>query len=171
MKVELTRENWRCNTVSKGYLWLLVQKIYGIASKIQMLSVEAVWVMPFVTGCHTLSTPIRKANHNISDGGRTRYTFAASFNGWKREGKTINSTKVRSKFFMATLNLSTPWQKSGKLGFGKKNEALWNWQKILINFGQFRQHKIRCISKQGPNVLRQFFLWNKMSILLHLSSL
>ena len=121
-KVELKRENGRntTNTGSKGYVWLLNRRIHGIASETRMLSVEAVSVMPSVTGCHILSTPIRKAKPNNSDGGTTRSTFATSFNGPNFEEKTINSTK---SFLKAFHDQSTPWQKqkSRRLGFEKKN--------------------------------------------------
>ena len=55
--------------------------------------------MPSVAGCHTLSTPIRKAKPNISDGGTSRYTFVASFNGKKPEEKLMNSSKNLFKTF------------------------------------------------------------------------
>ena len=83
IKVELTCENGRntSNTELKRNVRLLVQRFLGIASKTQMLLVKTVWVMPSVTGCHTLSTPIRKAKPNFSNGGTSFYIFAASFNG------------------------------------------------------------------------------------------
>ena len=64
-----------------------------------MLFVEAELVMPSVTGCRTLSTPIGKPKPSISDGRRSRYTFAASFNAVTPEEKTINSTKKLLKVF------------------------------------------------------------------------
>ena len=107
LKFELTRENGRntSNTGSKSYVWQLVRIFYGIASKTEMLSVEAVWVMPSLTACHILSTPIRKANPNISDGGTSPYTFAASFNGEKLEEKTMYSAKksVQSFSWLITI--------------------------------------------------------------------
>ena len=123
MEVESTIENARntSNTGSKSYVWLLVRRIHGIASEIQMLSVEAVWVMPSVTGCHTLRAPICKAKHNVSDRGTSRYTFGASCNGKKPREKRWNLRTICSKVFMTSLNLSTPWLKSRRLGFEKKN--------------------------------------------------
>ena len=53
--------------------------------------------MPSVTGCHTLSTPIREPKPKISDGRTSRYTSAASFNGAKHEEMTIDSTKTLLK--------------------------------------------------------------------------
>ena len=70
-----------------------------------MLSVEAVWMMPSITGCRTLSTPIRNAKPNISDGGTSRYTFAANFDGAKPEQKRSTLQKVRTKFSMTSHNL------------------------------------------------------------------
>ena len=101
LKFELTRENGRntSNTGSKSYVWQLVRRLYGIASETEMLSVGAVWVMPSLTACHILSTPIRKAKPNISDGGTSPYTFAASFNGEKLEEKTMESAKKVFNFF------------------------------------------------------------------------
>ena len=101
VKVESTIENAKntSNTGSKNYVWLLVRKIHGITAETQMLSVEAVWVMPSVTGCHTLSAPICKAKHNISDRGTSRYTFAASCKGEKPEEKKMDSTKNLFKIF------------------------------------------------------------------------
>ena len=63
-----------------------------------MLSVEAVRVMPSVTGCDILTTPLCKPKPKISDGGTSRYAFAASFNGTKPKEKTINSTKSLLSF-------------------------------------------------------------------------
>ena len=118
MKVELIRGNgWNTySTGSKGYVWLLVRKSHGIASVTEMLSVKAVWVTPSVTGCHTLSTPIRKPKSNISYG-RTSRECHWSKPRWK---KRSTPQKVCSKFFMTSHNLSTPWQKSRKLGLQKK---------------------------------------------------
>ena len=101
LKFELTRENGRntSNTGSKSYVWQIVRRLYGIASETEMLSVEAVWVMPSLTACHILSTPIRKAKPNIFEGGTSPYTFAASFNGEKFEDKTMESAKKLFKFF------------------------------------------------------------------------
>ena len=58
MKVELTRENGRntSTTGSKSYVWLLVRRIYGIASETQMISVEAVWFMPKRRNIHLSSS-------------------------------------------------------------------------------------------------------------------
>ena len=161
MKAENGRNT--SNTGSKGYVWPLVRWITGIASKTRMLSVEAVWVMPSVTGCHTLSTPIRKAKHNTSDGGTTRCTFATSFNGAKPKENMIHSTKSFFKFFRTSHKLSMPWQKqkSRRLGFEKKNQKLWNWQKFLNNFNQFRHQKTRLKCKQGQFTFRQFFCETK----------
>ena len=119
------------NTGSKNYVWLLVRKIHGSASETQMLLVEALWVLRYVTGCHTLSTAIRKAKPNISYGGTSRYTFATSFIGNKPEKKTMDCTKKLLKIFMTNYNLSTPWKKSRRLGFEKKKWRLKNWQKFL----------------------------------------
>ena len=119
------------NTGSKNYVWLLVRKIHGNASETQMFLVEALWVMPFVTGCLTLSTAIDKAKPNISYGGTSRYTFATNFIGNRPEEKTMDCTKKLFKIFMTNYNLSTPWQKSRRLSFEKKNWRLTNWQKFL----------------------------------------
>ena len=104
MKVDLTRENGRnlSNTGSKNYVWLLVRRILGNASERQMLPVKAVWVMPSVIGCHKLSTPIRKAKPNISDGRTSRNIFAASFDG-KNPGRNNGLYK---KFFKTFHDLS-----------------------------------------------------------------
>ena len=51
------------------------------------------------TACHKLSTPIRKAKPNISDGGTSPYTFAASFNGEKLEEETMEPAKEVFNFF------------------------------------------------------------------------
>ena len=64
-----------------------------------MLLVEAVWVMPSVTGCQTFSTPIDKPIPNISDGRRPRFAFAASFNGTKPEEKPITTAKTLLKVY------------------------------------------------------------------------
>ena len=93
------------NTGSKNYVWLIVRKIHGSASEMQMLLVEALWVMPSVTGCHTLSTAIRKEKPNISYGGTSRYTFATSFIGNKPETKTTDCTKKMFKTFLTNYNL------------------------------------------------------------------
>ena len=119
------------NTGSKNYVWLLVRKIHGSASETQMLLVGAFWVMPSVTGCRTLSTAIGKAKPNIFHGGTSRYTFATSFLGKKPEEKTMDSTKKLFNFFRTNYTLSTPWQKSRRLGFEKKKWRLTNWQKFL----------------------------------------
>ena len=55
--------------------------------------------MPSLTGCHTLSTPIRNAKPNISDGRASRYTLATSFTGAEPEKKIIHSTKSLPKVF------------------------------------------------------------------------
>ena len=100
MKVESTPENSRntSNTGSKQCVWLLVRRIHGVASEIQMLSVEAVWVMPSVTSCHTLSAPICEAKPNISDGGTSRYNFAASLLGKNPRKKDVLYDKFVQNF-------------------------------------------------------------------------
>ena len=52
-----------------------------VLPKKHMLSVEAVRVMPSVTGCYTLSTPIGEPIPDMSDGITSRFTFAGSFKG------------------------------------------------------------------------------------------
>ena len=155
MKVELTRENGRntSNTGSKGYLWLLVRRSHGIASETLMLSVRAVWLMPSVTGCHGMNTPIRKAKPNISDRGTSRYNSAASFNEENPRKKQWALHKICSKALMTWYKLSTPWQISRKLGFEKKKWRLCNWRKFLNNFDQFRQQWTRLIFKHCPYAL------------------
>ena len=125
----------KSNTGSKSYFWLLVRRIHGSASKKQIILVEAVWVMPSVTGCQTFSTAIRKTKPKISDGGTFRYIFAARFNGKKPEEKRRTLAKFCSILFMTNHNLSTPWQKSGRLDLEKKNWKLRSWQ----IFEQFRK--------------------------------
>ena len=65
--------------------------------------------------------------------------FRREFHWKKPEKKTRDSTKKCSNFFMTSHKLSTPWQKSGRLGLEEKNWWLWNRQKILNNFDLFRQ--------------------------------
>ena len=101
MEVEVTVENGRniSNTGSENSIWVLVRIIHGTASETQMLSVEVMWVMPSVTGWLTLSTPIRKAEPNISDGGTSPNTFAASFNERRTREKKLDSAKCWLKNF------------------------------------------------------------------------
>ena len=116
---ELNRENGRktSNTGSKSYVWHFFRRIYAIALEKERLSVEAVWVMPSVTGCHILSTPIRKAKPNISDGGTSPYTFATSFNGEKPEEKTMESTKKLLKIFHVQSHFVNAMTKIKKIRF------------------------------------------------------
>ena len=55
--------------------------------------------MPSVTGCRTLSTPIREAIPNISDRKTSPYTFARSFNGARPEEKTVDRSKKLLEIF------------------------------------------------------------------------
>ena len=141
------------NTGSNSFVWLLVPRIHGSASETQMLLVEAVWVMPSVTDCHTLSTAISKTKPKVSDVVTSRFIFFSRFKGKKPEQKRWTLPKICSIFFMSNHNLSTPWQKSRRLGFEKKNWRLRNWQKFLNNFEKFRQQKNQAHIQTGSRCL------------------
>ena len=64
-----------------------------------MFSMEAVCAMASVSGCQTLSTPIRAEIPNVSDGKTCRFNFAACSNEMKPERETINSTEFTIYFF------------------------------------------------------------------------
>ena len=91
--------------------------------------------MPSLTGCHTLSTPIRKTKHNISDGGTSRYTFATSFNGTKPKEKTIPSTENLLKVFYDYSQIVNAMTKFKNFRF--REEKL-NGLELTRNFEKFR---------------------------------
>ena len=158
MKVELS-ENGRgtSNMGSKGYVWLLVRSTHGIASETQKFLVEAVWVMPSVTGCHTLSTPIRKTKHNISDGGTSRYTFATSFNGTKPKEKAIRSKESLLKVFHDYSQIVNAMTKIKNFRF--REEKL-NGLELTRTFAKFRpiwRTKSQVHIQAGSICVAQFF--------------
>ena len=86
VKVELTRECGK-NTFNTG---TKVTSDYQFEESIvlpkkHMPSIEAVWAMPSVRSCQTLSTAIREPIPNISDWRTSHYNCAAVFNGTKPE--------------------------------------------------------------------------------------
>ena len=71
-----------------------------------MLSVEAVPVIFSVTGCQSLSTPIRsKPIPKNCDGRTSCYIFAAGFNAANPEEKMIDSTEKISIVFHDYLQI------------------------------------------------------------------
>ena len=143
----------------------------SFAEETEMFLVEAVWAMPSVANCHTLSKTIREAITNISDGRPIRYIFAANFNRTKPKKKTINSSKNLLKVFHDYSQFFNAKTRMKNIKFRKEKLTLWNWQKNLNLFDQFRQQKTRCRSKQCPYAFRQFFLQIERSRLLPLSKI
>ena len=71
-----------------GYNWLLVWIIHRFPQQeTVMLFIEAVWTMPSVTGCHTLSKPIDDDIPKTLDGKNLAMVFHHEFHWSKMKGK------------------------------------------------------------------------------------
>ena len=125
-----------------------------------MFSVGAVWVLPFVTNCHTLSTPIREAIPDISNVRTSRQYFVPSFNSAKPEEKNnqLNQQIVQNVSWLLTICQRPDINQEDKVSRRKING--FELIKILKIFDQFGQQKARCRSKQGPYAFRHFFFAN-----------
>ena len=101
MEVESTIEYARStsNAGSKIYVWPLVRTIHGILSETQMVSVEAVGVMPSVTGCHTLAHPFARRNTISPTKEHLAILSPLVEMEKKREEKKTDSTKILFKIF------------------------------------------------------------------------
>ena len=139
-----------------------------------MLSVEALWLVRSVTGCHKLNTPYREPIPNTSNG-RTYYilgySFAGSFSGAKPEKTVIDSGKDLLKIYYdhsQNVNAMT------RINEIRLREEKLNALELTENLELFQAVKTtqnRAQIQTRSICLRTVFLQIKISILLHLSSL